>query len=147
MDGASTYLRCSSCGSVNRVALERLDQDPLCGSCKSALHPDEPQNLPDKDSFQKVVLEGDLPVAVDFWAPWCGPCHMVGPLLKDFASEFAGRLLVAKANVDELGELAARHHISGIPAVLVFSKGKEVDRLVGAGPRPRFKAFLERHIL
>jgi thioredoxin 1 len=83
-------------------------------------------------SFEKAVLSSPLPVLVDFWAPWCGPCRMVAPSLEKIAQEYAGRLLVAKVNTDENNQLAARYEISGIPTLLFISNGQIVNQQVGA---------------
>ena len=85
-----------------------------------------------KDSFEKEVLRSSLPVVVDFWAPWCGPCRIVSPVLEKLSKEYTTKLKFAKLNVDDSQEIAAEHDIRGIPCMVVFSKGKEVDRIIGA---------------
>lgn len=96
-----------------------------------------------KDDFQKEVIESDLPVMVDFWAPWCAPCRMVGPILDELATEYAGRAKVVKINVDEERELAGMLGIRSIPTIGVFKDGEVVDVLVGAHPKADFKASLD----
>lgn len=94
-------------------------------------------------NFETEVLQTAIPVVVDFYAPWCGPCKMIAPLLEQFASEFAGRLKFAKANVDETPGLAAGLEITGVPTLILFRGGEPVDQLVGfPGPR-QFKAWLD----
>jgi len=96
-----------------------------------------------EDDFEAEVLHATLPVAVDFYAPWCGPCKIIAPLLEISAADFAGRLRFAKANVDEAPELAGCFDITGVPTLMLFRSGKPVDKLVGfPGPR-QFKAWLD----
>ena len=98
----------------------------------------EPINVTD-EAFQKVVLESPLPVIVDFWAPWCGPCRMVAPILEKIAKDHAGKLIVAKVNTDENQEWAGRYGVQGIPTMLMMKDGKIVHRQVGALPEPMLK--------
>jgi thioredoxin 1 len=93
-----------------------------------------PIEVSDTD-FQSKVLASGVPVVVDFWAPWCGPCRMVAPILEDLAGEFAGKLLVAKVNTDEHSQYAQRFGVQGIPTLIFFAGGHEVDRVVGALPK------------
>ena len=86
-----------------------------------------------KSSFQDEVLNSDIPVVVDLWAPWCGPCRMIGPVLEQLASKYTGQVKVVKVNTDEEGELARKFQIRGIPTLLVYANGKEIDRTVGFG--------------
>ena len=94
--------------------------------------------------FDAKVLKSDVPVVVDFWAPWCGPCRAIAPILEELATEYEGRLTVAKVNVDEDGEYAGKFGIQGIPTLLVFKDGQEVDRLVGARPKNMFREKFEQ---
>jgi thioredoxin 1 len=96
--------------------------------------------------FEKEVLQSDVPVLVDFWATWCGPCRAIGPAVEEIASELAGKAKVLKVNVDEEPDLAGRYGVMSIPALIVFKNGQEVDRKVGAGPKTELKALLERHV-
>ncbi|NLA79878.1 MAG: thioredoxin [Chloroflexi bacterium] len=106
----------------------------------------EPINVTDA-AFQKTVLENELPVIVDFWAPWCGPCKMLGPILDKMAKDFAGKLIVAKVNTDENQEWAGKYGVQGIPTMLMMKDGKIVHRQVGVLPEPMLrdtiKNFLE----
>jgi len=100
----------------------------------------EPLHVTD-DTFQKEVLESTLPVLVDFWAPWCGPCRMVGPIIEELAGDYDGRVVVAKVNTDENGATPGKYGIMSIPTMILFKGGQEIERLVGARPK---KALAER---
>jgi thioredoxin 1 len=100
----------------------------------------EPLHVTDA-TFQKEVLESKLPVLVDFWAPWCGPCRMVGPIIEELAGDYDGRVVVAKVNTDENAATPGQYGIMGIPTMIVFNGGKEVERMVGARPK---KSIAER---
>ncbi len=131
-------IRCTNCGANNRVPPEKLQSGvvPVCGRCKATLSL-RPQPLVVTDAtFGDAVERSPLPVLVDMWAPWCGPCRAVTPIIDDMAAEFAGRLRVAKLNVDENPVTSNRFRIQSIPALLVFRKGREVDRIIGAQPKP-----------
>lgn len=95
------------------------------------------------DSFEKTVLRSSLPVLVDFWAPWCAPCLITGPILEDLAKEFEGRIVVAKFSVDEGSRTPAQYGIMAIPTLIIFKDGKEVGRVVGALPKHVLKGKIE----
>ncbi len=96
--------------------------------------------------FQEKVLGSDLPVLVDFWAPWCGPCRAIAPSVEELATEYAGKAKVFKIDVDQVGEVAQNYGVMSIPALLVFSGGKVVDKQVGAGPKSQLAALIDRAI-
>lgn len=97
-------------------------------------------------SFEKDVLRSALPVLVDFWAPWCGPCRMVSPIVEELGREYAGRLRIAKVNTDENPRYASSLGIQGIPTLILFKGGREVDRVVGAAPKGTLQQFIARHV-
>ena len=96
-----------------------------------------------KDDFESEVVESDLPVVLDFWAEWCAPCHRMSPILEELAGDYAGRVCVAKVNVDEEMELAGRYEIRSMPTFLFVRDGEVVDQLIGARPRSDFEARFE----
>ncbi len=98
------------------------------------------------DNFDQLVANSDVPVLVDFWAPWCGPCQMVGPILDEVADEYAGRAKVVKVNVDEQNRIAARMGVRSIPTIVLFKDGEVKDVVVGAQPKAGFTAMIDRAI-
>lgn len=104
---------------------------------------DEPINVTD-EAFEKTVVDSDLPVIVDFWAPWCGPCKMVAPILEKIAKEFAGKVIVAKVNTDDHSEWANKFGVQGIPTMLFMAEGKVVHQQVGALPEPMLRTILDQ---
>ncbi len=124
-------------------------QSPAAGPAPGAAHAAatdgrHPVVLTDQ-TFEKIVGQSDRPVLVDFWAPWCGPCRMVAPIVEQLANEFKGRAIVAKLNVDENPAVSQRFGISSIPALFIFRRGQVVERLVGARPASALRAALEKH--
>jgi thioredoxin 2 len=141
----STIIQCSHCGTKNRIPKSRLQNKPICGKCRrpltgDAVH-DGPVTVTDS-TFSMEVLSYPGAVIVDCWAPWCGPCRMVSPILDQLASEYAGRVKIAKLNVDENPLTASQHSIRSIPTLLFFRDGKFVESLVGALPRGEIEGHL-----
>lgn len=106
---------------------------------------DQPLHVTDAE-FQKVVLESTKPVIVDFWAPWCGPCRMVAPILEKIAKDYADKLIVAKVNTDESSEWAGKYGVQGIPTLLMLNAGKIVNRQVGALPEPMLRDVVDQFL-
>jgi thioredoxin 2 len=141
---AAQLIRCTVCGATNRVPLDKLAQrlEAVCGRSKSPLPIGNPVTVTDA-TFAAEVEGSALPVLVDMWAEWCGPCRMIGPLVDELAVEMAGRLRVAKLNVDENPITAARFNIRNIPALVVIKNGHEVDRLIGVLPKAEIARRLQ----
>jgi thioredoxin 2 len=137
---------CSSCGAANRVPREKLARGlrPKCGRCKQALPEAAAAPVVVTDAtFVAEVERSPLPVLVDAWAAWCGPCRTIAPAIDELAAELAGKVRVAKLNVDENPATARRFDIRSIPTLLVIAGGREVDRIVGAQPKPAIRARLD----
>ena len=130
-------IRCPSCGANNRVPAEKLREglEPICGRCKTPLSVSiHPITITDAN-FAEQVERSPLPVLLDMWAPWCGPCRMIAPIIEQLATELAGRVRVAKLNTDDNPMTASMFSVRSIPTLLVLKEGREIDRLVGAMPK------------
>jgi thioredoxin len=133
---------CSKCGSKNRVDESRLaTSEAKCGRCGAKLssttgqQDSKPVVITDGTFEREVLQTSGRPVLVDCWAPWCGPCRMIAPVLDELAAESHGRYRITKLNVDENPQTSARFKISSIPTLLIFKEGKLIDRLIGAQPK------------
>lgn len=143
LDSSGVIVACPSCGQRNRLAYDRVTADTRCGKCKTTIGPPaEPVEVPDAATFDALVASSDIPVVVDFWAPWCGPCRMVAPEIAHVAASNQGRYFVVKVNTDEVRELGDRFGIRSIPTMAVFSGGRERGRTAGARPAADIEAFV-----
>ena len=142
-----SVFRCSQCGQINRI---REPQDgsrtPRCGKCKAALDTSgAPQDV-DSKSLSSAIRNSPVPVLVDLWAPWCGPCRMVAPVLDAVGRERKGELMVLKLNSDDNPDVSAKLQIRGIPTMLLYKGGKEHARQAGAMSKPQLGSWLDSHI-
>jgi len=146
VDARGVIVTCPSCQQRNRVPYgHQSAQATKCKKCGTLLPAaSEPIEVPTAEVFDALVGSSSLPVVVDFWAPWCGPCRMVAPTIDQLAVELAGRVRFAKMNVDENPATSARFGIRSIPTLLVFKDGREIDRIVGVQPKAAIAARLER---
>jgi thioredoxin 2 len=138
-------IRCPACGAENRVPEEKLAQglEPVCGRCKTRLSVGNTPLTVTDATFSAEVERSPVPILVDMWAPWCGPCRVLAPVIEQLAEEMAGRVRIAKLNVDENPATAERFNVRGIPALLVFKAGREIDRMVGVQPKAEIVRRLE----
>ena len=138
-------VRCSSCSAINRVPTAQIGpgQKAVCGRCKTALPVTATPLVVRDATFAAEVERSPLPVLLDLWAPWCGPCRMVAPALDQLAVELAGRVRIAKMNVDDNPATSARFGVRSIPTLLIFQGGREVDRIVGAQSKAAIASRLE----
>jgi thioredoxin 2 len=135
-------VRCPFCAKLNRVDATRAADRPACGECGKPLLLDRPLPVTD-DDLERIVKETDIPVVVDFYADWCGPCKFMAPIFDEVARERAGRVLFTKLDTDRNPAMAVRFGIRGIPTLIVFSGGREVARQVGAVPKPKLQELLD----
>ena len=146
MNDTTLILACSKCGTKNKVPASRINEAPKCGKCGALLSTDilrKPITISDS-TFDKEVLGSELPVLVDCWAPWCGPCKAVGPILDELAEIYKGRLKIAKLNVDENQGIGARYSIASIPTMFLVKNGQIIDTLIGALPKEEMEAQIAR---
>jgi thioredoxin 2 len=140
---SSATVPCPFCATLNRVDLDRLANQPKCGECGRPILLDRPLAVGDA-TFDRVIGDTTVPVVVDCYADWCGPCKIIAPLLDDLAHARQGELLVVKLDTDRHQATARRFDIRGIPTLLVFSGGREVARQTGAVPRAQIDALVQR---
>jgi thioredoxin 2 len=136
-------VKCPSCGTTNRVPPIESGRKVVCGKCKAPIETAGGPVTVTDSTFADQVEQSSIPVLLDLWAEWCGPCHMLAPVISQMSSELAGRIKVAKLNIDENPRTAARFGVQSIPTLLVLRAGKEVDRLVGVQPKQEILRRLE----
>jgi thioredoxin 2 len=142
---SNPHVVCPHCHSVNRVPAERLAENPKCGACKAALFDGRPVELGSSD-FRTHIERSDLPVVVDFWAPWCGPCRAMAPVFAQVAGEMRGRAQLVKVNTEAEPQLASQFGIRSIPTLVVFRGGRELDRMSGALDALSLSAWINRQV-
>jgi thioredoxin 2 len=140
MDAPKLHLGCPHCGATNRLPAPRLSESPNCGRCGQPLLDGRPVELGDAD-FDAAVAASPVPVLVDFWAAWCGPCRMMAPAFEQAGKSLAGRALFVKVNSDDNPALSARYGIRSIPTLLRLERGRETGRQSGAVPANAIVAF------
>jgi thioredoxin 2 len=144
-DKRGLLITCPKCGQRNRLKYEALKRPFRCGKCQTELRaPGDPVDVRHDLVFDALISRSALPVLVDFWAPWCGPCKMVAPEVRKVANETAGQLLVAKVNTEEVPSLSRHYRINAIPTMVLFRNGLEVARQAGAMAAPAIRKFIER---
>jgi thioredoxin 2 len=136
-------IRCQFCDTWNRIDAARASDRPKCGKCGKPMLLDRPMHLTD-ETFARTIAESEVPVLVDFYADWCGPCKMMAPFVDELAREKQGTVLVAKLDTDRSQRTAAGFNIRGIPTVIVFKGGKEAARQTGAVPKKGLEELLAR---
>jgi thioredoxin 2 len=135
---------CPACGAVNRVPAEHLSHTGRCGSCKAPLAPNDRPLPVDPAAFDEIVRKAPVPVLVDFWAAWCGPCRMAAPEVEALAREMAGKAIVLKVDTEQFPELAERFRIEGIPNFVVLRNGRIAMQRAGLAPRSEMRRWLEQ---
>lgn len=146
LDSQGVLAACSSCGTMNRLKYAALERATKCGKCQAALpFPTEPIEVPEAQLFDAAITNASVPVVVDFWAVWCGPCHMMAPELDKVAQRTAGRALVLKVDTDANPELSQRYQIRSIPTIAIFHDGREATRAAGVQPAANIEQLLGRY--
>ncbi len=141
----NTLIVCPKCEKLNRVSLEKAaSANPVCGNCKAELPLHGGVQAISQMALSKLIRASELPVIVDFWAEWCGPCKAFAPVFSNAAREFGGRIVFTKLDTEKFPQAGNAFQIRGIPTLIVFKNGLEVDRRSGAMPLPMFQEYLSR---
>ncbi len=143
LDERGVIAPCASCGTANRLAYATLDKRTRCPKCKALLPPPNvPFEAPSSSAFDAAAATSAIPLIVDFWAAWCGPCRMVAPELEKVARAHAGQWLVVKVNTDQLTDIAERYKIRSLPTLAVIHRGRELARVAGVRPASEIERFV-----
>jgi thioredoxin 2 len=143
-------LRCGACRTKNRIPSDKIGLTAKCGKCggaieTNALLEDKPIVITDGD-FESRVIRSPLPVLLDCWAPWCGPCQMIGPIVQELAVQWKGKARLCKLNVDENPQVAAQYKIMSIPTLLIFDNGQLKETITGAAPKNQIEGKMAAYI-
>lgn len=143
LDRNGVLMSCPSCQTTNRLKYAALEKEAKCGKCQAVLpFPTTPIDVPNTELFDAAIADASVPIVVDFWAAWCGPCRMVAPEIAKVASNLAGRALVLKVDTDANQELSGRFGIRSIPTIGIFQNGREVTRVSGVRPAAAIEAMV-----
>ena len=145
MESELVHITCPHCEATNRMPRGKLVQRPKCGKCHQAVFEAKPLELTSKN-FSKVINKTDLPIVVDFWAPWCGPCKMMAPIFEQVSEIIEPQARLAKLNTEVAQDIAARYGIRSIPTLVVFKNGKEVARQAGAMDQGSLVQFIKANL-
>lgn len=139
------HIVCPFCNTTNRIPAEKLDAGPACGKCRKALFNQLPVTL-NADNFRKHINSNDIPVVVDFWAPWCGPCKMMAPAFEQASRDLSPGVRLAKLNTEDERSIGAQLNIRSIPTMVIFKNGKEVTRQAGAMSVADIKSWVGNYV-